>query len=39
LDALRKNAGAEFVGGRDMPRRKRKLDLRKNREEDLGGLE
>ncbi|KAJ7893453.1 hypothetical protein B0H14DRAFT_2559858 [Mycena olivaceomarginata] len=39
LDALRKKAGVGFGGGREMPGRKRKLDLGKNGEEDPEGLE
>ncbi|KAJ7094410.1 hypothetical protein C8R44DRAFT_814432 [Mycena epipterygia] len=39
LDALRKKAGVGFGAGREMPGRKRKLDLGKNGDEDLDGLE
>ncbi|KAF8182148.1 hypothetical protein K438DRAFT_1840391 [Mycena galopus ATCC 62051] len=39
LDALRKKAGVGFGGGREMPGRKRKLDLGRNGEEDPEGLE
>ncbi|KAF7352281.1 Multiple RNA-binding domain-containing protein 1 [Mycena venus] len=39
LDALRKKAGVGFGAGREMPGRKRKLDLGRNGEEDPEGLE
>jgi multiple RNA-binding domain-containing protein 1 len=39
LDVLRKKAGVGFGGGREMPGRKRKLDLGRNGEEDPEALE
>ncbi|KAJ6536704.1 hypothetical protein DFH09DRAFT_1178549 [Mycena vulgaris] len=39
LDALRKKAGVGFGAGAEMPGRKRKLDLGKNGQEELDGLE
>ncbi|KAJ6615636.1 hypothetical protein B0H10DRAFT_2164825 [Mycena sp. CBHHK59/15] len=39
LDALRKKAGVGFGAGKEMPGRKRKLDLGKNGEEDVESLE
>jgi multiple RNA-binding domain-containing protein 1 len=39
LEALRKKAGVGFGGGKDMPGRKRKLDLGKTAEEDVEDLD
>lgn len=39
LDVLRKKAGVGFGGGKDMPGRKRKLDLGKTGEEDVEDLD
>lgn len=39
LDVLRKKAGVGFGGGKEMPGRKRKLDLGRTGEEDPEGLE
>lgn len=39
LEVLRKKAGVGYGGGKDMPGRKRKLDLGKNGDEDVEGLE
>ena len=39
LEVLRKKAGVGFGGGKDMPGRKRKLDLGKTGEEDVEDLE
>ncbi|KAF8153779.1 RNA-binding domain-containing protein [Crassisporium funariophilum] len=39
LDVLRKKAGVGFGGGKDMPGRKRKLDLGKTGEEDVEDME
>ena len=39
LEVLRKKAGVGFGGGKDMPGRKRKLDLGKNTDEDVEDLE
>lgn len=39
LDVLRQKAGVGFGEGKSMPGRKRKLDLGKNVEDDVEGLE
>lgn len=39
LEMLRKKAGVGFGGGKDMPGRKRKLDLGKTGEEDVEDLD
>jgi len=39
LEVLRKKAGVGFGGGRGMPGRKCKLDLGRNGDEDVDGLE
>jgi multiple RNA-binding domain-containing protein 1 len=39
LEVLRKKAGVGYGGGKDMPGRKRKLDMGKHGDEDVEGLE
>ncbi len=39
LDALRKKAGVGYGGGKDMPGRKRKLELEKTTQEDTEDVE